>query len=188
MWAVSFLDVSSCLLSPHCIILTGGTWECCTLWVVWVGVLFSLSLPSLSYLSLSFSWPNPAHFLAFSLPVSLTIILKDVFITQEATVSPSRRSKTVTKFGSESQTHIKIQARMHIWVSSLIEFSKDKQSLSDSSWDPWSQSSERDFLFYQSFNLWDYNFLNSPINVKRSEMGKWDLLLNWIAYDTVDAT
>lgn len=153
MWTVSFLDVSSCLLSPHCIILTGGTWECRTLWVVCVGILFSLCLPSLGCLSLSFSWPNPAHFLPLSLPISLTIILKDVSIPQEATVSPSKRSKTVTKFGPESQTHIKIQAWMHIWVSLLIEFGKDEQSLSDSSWDPWSRSSQRDFLFYQSFNL-----------------------------------
>lgn len=119
------------------------------------GLVFNFRCPfPLSVVSLCpFSWPNPAHFLPFSLPVSLTIILKDVSITQGATVSPSKRSKTVTKFGSESQTHIKIQARMHIEVSLLIEFSKDKQSLSDNSWDPWSPSSERDFLFYQSFNL-----------------------------------
>lgn len=52
--------------TPHCIILTGGTWECHTLRVVWVGVLFSLSLPSLSCLSLSFFLAKPcSHFTIF---------------------------------------------------------------------------------------------------------------------------
>lgn len=121
------------VLSPYCIILSGGTSECRTLWVVWVW-RFIFVVPSLSQLSLSVLFlAKPFFFLPLSLPVSLTIILKDVSITQEAMVSPSKRSKTVRKFGSESQTHIKIQPQMHIWVSLLIEFSKDKQSLSDSS-------------------------------------------------------